>query len=797
MVKKLNLGYGLDNGLQNLYPLPILASRAPGAGDVNYSVGTMWIRTSSNQAWILTSIVAGAATWALSSPGSSDVDTLTGDGGGAISPAGGNITLAGGTNITSAGAGNTITFNLDPAIVLATSVTSPLYTAGAGVNVQVTAQANRDIRLQMGDAAGVNVVSFRNSAAVEVFSVNSLGTLAMAALTVTGALTQTAGVVNIGQDNAANAINIGGGNAARAIGVGNSAAAHVLTLGSITGAAQTVLQSGTVGIQINATGAASPLTLDSVGVLELNSSAGAIGIGNDAVAQNMNIGTGAAQRTITIGNATLATSVVVNGGTGAMSFGANATDHTTTIGSTNGVSATALQSGTGNLTVNGGGIMDVDAVGALSVNSSGGAINVGNDAVAQNMNIGTGAAQRVITIGNATLATSVVVNGGTGAMSFGANATDHTTTIGSTNGVSASTLQAGTGALSVAGGGIIDVDAVGALSVNSSGGVINVGNDVVAQNINIGTGGVRTITIGDGTGATSVVVDSGTGAASFGANATDHTTTIGSTTGVSATVIQSGSGKIDLAGVVGELTADFIDVSGDKVTFTQSPILQSALNTGVAPTGATSDVNLMSIQTGMIMEEFVIGAGQTIIAPRMGAAGLLISGDLTATEGYEYSWGATRDNSKHSFTIGTSAAFYLQWRYTAADVSGCEPAFVGFRKTQAYQTVGALSSYTDYACFGLDNGVSTGKAIIQTQLNTGGVVSTDTTDAWADGGTHTLRINVSAAGVVTFLYDGAPPSVTQAFTFDNGDIVHPFWRHEFNAGAPGAINWVSMECGFQ
>ena len=36
--------------------------------------------------------------------------------------------------------------------------------------------------------------------------------------------------------------------------------------------------------------------------------------------------------------------------------------------------------------------LDIDATGALQINSSGGAISIGNDAVAQNINIGTGAA---------------------------------------------------------------------------------------------------------------------------------------------------------------------------------------------------------------------------------------------------------------------------------------------------------------------------------------------------------------------------------------------------------------------
>lgn len=58
------------------------------------------------------------------------------------------------------------------------------------------------------------------------------------------------------------------------------------------------------------------LLMDADGVLEINSSAGAISIGNDANAQAINIGTGAAARTITIGNNTGATALNLDIGTG-------------------------------------------------------------------------------------------------------------------------------------------------------------------------------------------------------------------------------------------------------------------------------------------------------------------------------------------------------------------------------------------------------------------------------------------------------------------------------------------------
>jgi len=93
-----------------------------------------------------------------------DVETLTGDAGGAISPTAGNITLAGGTNIGTSGAGSTITINLDSAITLATSVTSPVYQLNANnykasATTQTIGAVTSDIvTINLGAVAGVYVL---------------------------------------------------------------------------------------------------------------------------------------------------------------------------------------------------------------------------------------------------------------------------------------------------------------------------------------------------------------------------------------------------------------------------------------------------------------------------------------------------------------------------------------------------------------------------------------------------------------------------------------------------------------
>jgi hypothetical protein len=196
--------------------------------------------------------------------------------------------------------------------------------------------------------------------------------------------------------------------------------------------------------------------------------------------------------------------IALTSGTGAITVGADAVAHTVTVGNITGATAVNVNTGTGGFNVVTTGAGDVvvassdtmllDSAGVLELNSSAGVISIGNDAVSQNINIGIAGA-RVVTVGNSTGATSVVLNAGTAGVSVGTNAIAHT------------------------------------------------------------------VTIGNATGVSSVVVNSGTGAASFGANATDHTTTVGSVTVASPTVIQGGTSGITL-------TAPFVALPGPVYIYT-------------------------------------------------------------------------------------------------------------------------------------------------------------------------------------------------------------------------------------
>ncbi len=85
--------------------------RAPTTNDRRFKFGTIWLDTAANAVYALVNITNNAAIWSLLGSGSSDLETLTGDSGGAISPTSGNINILGGQNTDVVGSGSTLTVN--------------------------------------------------------------------------------------------------------------------------------------------------------------------------------------------------------------------------------------------------------------------------------------------------------------------------------------------------------------------------------------------------------------------------------------------------------------------------------------------------------------------------------------------------------------------------------------------------------------------------------------------------------------------------------------------------------------
>jgi len=410
-----------------------------------------------------------------------------------------------------------------------------------------------------------------------------------------------------------------------AINLGADAAAHTITVGNVTGATQVDINTGTGGFNVATTGAgdvivgsADTMLLDSAGVLELNSSAGIIGIGSDADAQNINIGTGAAARVITVGNVTGATQIVGNAGTGGIQL---------------------TSTGAGDITIDSSDTVLIDSAGVLELNSSAGVINIGNDDIDQAMNIGT-VGERVITVGNIVGVTQIVGNAGTGgiqltstgagditidsddtllldsdgvlelnssagiisigndadafAVNIGTGAAARPVTVGSTNSTSATTVQCGTGNFVVTAGGTFDLNATGNVTIDSTGGTLGLGEGADAQNMNIGTGAAaRVITIGNVTGATEVAINTGT--AGFN-------------------VVTTGAGDITLD-------------SADTVLVDAAGVIELNSSAGAINIGNDADAQAVNVGTGAAARTVTVGSVDTTSATTIQSG----TGDVTIT----------------------------------------------------------------------------------------------------------------------------------------------------------------------
>jgi hypothetical protein len=221
--------------------------------------------------------------------------------------------------------------------------------------------------------------------------------------------------------------------------------------------------------------------------------------------------------------------------------------------------------------------------------------------------------------------------------------------------------------------------------------------------------------------------------------------------------------------------------------FDTTPVM--SLKGGGATAGTTGAQNMCKLNYSN-WEQVILGAGQTLIAPVMGATGLNVSGDAADNEGFEFSTGITAGDKAH-FTVGTDAAFFARLRFTIADVSDTDDCAFGFRKAEAFQA--NVDDYDEMAALN----VISGDIKIETILNDGATTTTDTTENWADAATHTLEVDVSAAGAVTYKIDGHAPSTTAAFTFDTGEVVVPFFYFLHAAASTAGIVVHEFECGLQ
>lgn len=230
--------------------------------------------------------------------------------------------------------------------------------------------------------------------------------------------------------------------------------------------------------------------------------------------------------------------------------------------------------------------------------------------------------------------------------------------------------------------------------------------------------------------------------------------------------------------------------------FDHQPVVQS-LNVAAGsatgygnPTGAISDQNFCQFRRGLQTINHV-KVGQTLLSPLLDPIkGVEVSQDQTNTHGIEHVFGgAVGTYNPFAFTIGTDNVF-ARLKFSVTTVANATAMYFGWRKNQAFATAAAgISSYTDYAAIN----VSGGTPAVATQLASGGVVTTNSTLAWANGETHELMIKIIGTQAV-FFFDGNAIKGIPTFNFANAAVILPFfWM--IQPAAQTTCFWREFECG--
>ena len=236
------------------------------------------------------------------------------------------------------------------------------------------------------------------------------------------------------------------------------------------------------------------------------------------------------------------------------------------------------------------------------------------------------------------------------------------------------------------------------------------------------------------------------------------------------------------------------------VDFLSSPepevhLIHAAGLTGVAA-GTDNKANQWMFSNGGCLEAWMGEASALIVPVKVAGVGIDIPLDAVSDDAIEILVADSINSTGPCFTVGTDAAFRIDVKVKLDDVSDYDVCSVGFRKQGAFvddltTTANWKTAHTDMAALNSTQG----DVYIYHSLN-GNDAEVDTTNNFADAATHTFSVLVSAAGVVTYLIDGVAPAATLAQTFDDGDIVIPFFN-AIGAATGDPITLVSWFSGHQ
>lgn len=827
MSKNPNVSYGLTNPLQKMNPLTIIAQRAPLPADLNYEQGQLWLHEPANKVYVLTSTFSGIANWEIlggqgmspiteyvvAADGSADYTTIQ-FAINAANAAGGNaaVYVRPGTYVENLTLYSTVDIiGADGIADDATCIIRGIHTPPAAGTFTM-----RNIRLESAThifnsaAAGTANLFVIDCQIVitngYVFNLlNWTGTLVYfdvgSASTNDGVINNTGGATVFITD-----ATIGAGAGNQMIVSGNCTLfnVHIQCPVSLQGASITTLNGGSWidrTITVAATGSltCSDTTFSTGATASLTqSSANSITLSNVTIISAANpCITGAGAGTLNLSNVTFTNN--------------NALSATLTVG---GLSATRCTkvlvgdstyrisafSGNSNLIQAYG--QDETALGASTQNAIQGNLNVvlGNGGHTPNAILGS-----IDVVSGANVLTAFGTRGyceqsdGSIVASTAAGAEGHLNILETNQadlpqffafGVKGYLDSTDAAAAPAATCRMAGVGSVVEYNTPFNGAVYGVNVSRLDQGAGAGTAGLAAYGVTQGIRGAGAIAD-WLYAVDLYNGATGVAYTNADIRMQNQTTIRSTTNGITISGNVNARSLNATNVN--IPAFYIGGLGQEATGSGLYQPNAAA-VNNIYLQEGLIMEMYNITA-QTLGVPKIAASGLNIGGDATNSDGLELNFGVLANN-RFAFVSQTSLAFFVEATFVVTTVANIDPLWIGFRRNNANNAT--FTNYTDAAFIGLYPTTAATVAIVGQNLNAAGFVYTNTTNAWANGATVKVRVNVAANGAVTYLInDVAPVVAPAAFTFDAGDVIIPCIHLVQDAGGNTPVYMTQFACGFQ
>lgn len=390
--------------------------------------------------------------------------------------------------------------------------------------------------------------------------------------------------------------------------------------------------------------------------------------------------------------------------------------------------------------------------------SGGTAIQIGTDASNDNVSVGS-AGTRTVLLGSHTSTSTTTVDSGTGGLNLGTTGAK-TVTIGNVTSTTAVNVNTGTGGMLVtttgAGNFAVNsatdavIDAGGVVELNSSGGIITIGNDAVNQSINIGTGGTRTITIGTTTSSTiAQLVGSGgwsvdgitTSTYAIGPSTTTGTIVIGGTAMTGAGVITLGSSSatstVKIASGAGASTITIAEGTAGANTV-------SVLNGAIAATGVVNIMNGATAASATVNILSGVGTASTAALhmgdnPRITAISLGNVAPVAARTTTMFG-GASAQNDSVLVLGGACTAGTQKLEVLNGALNGST--------NQINLLSGTIASGTQ--TFNLFNGNASGGTLVANIFGSTAATTAGTLNLNTGAAAHILNVGSSSAGNMTF-----------------------------------------------